>query len=404
MCQRHDFIYAYNGTYWELIDGKEFKTFLGLASQKVGHKGLEGQHYEFRDKLFKQFFSAAYLPTPIISDEVVLINLKNGTLEITPKGFKLREHRKADFMTYQLPFAFDPLAKCPRFEKYLLKVLPESQCRDILAEFMGYSFTRKLKLEKCLLLYGDGANGKSVFFEVMYAVYGRENISTLSLGSLKEEHNRAMLSNKLLNYGSEINSGAIEVDTFKQLASGEPVQARLKYGNSFMMEFYSKLAFNCNALPSVSEYSEAFFRRFVIIPFDITIPEKDRDPNLSSDIIENELAGVFNWILVGLTRLLQNNKFTTSEKVKAILNRYRISSDTVALFLEEQGYRPCVDSTMSLAHLYDKYKTYCVTGGYRSISNRNFSDRLKKLGFESTRKNSGTFIYAAYAELSSSSL
>ena len=40
----------------------------------------------------------------------------------------------------------------------------------------------------------------------------------MSLGNLKEEHNRALLKNKLLNYGSEIR-GNIEADIFKQLVT-----------------------------------------------------------------------------------------------------------------------------------------------------------------------------------------
>ena len=103
------------------------------------------------------------------------------------------------------------------------------------------------KLEKCLLLFGAGANGKSVLFEVINSLLGSNNISNLSLGNLKEEHNRALIKNKLLNYGSEIR-GNIEADIFKQLVSGEPIQARLKYGNTFIMRNYAKLAFNTRPL------------------------------------------------------------------------------------------------------------------------------------------------------------
>lgn len=48
--------------------------------------------------------------------------------------------------------------------------LPEKELQDILAEFTGYVFTKRLKLEKALLLYRTGANGKSVYFDVMNAL------------------------------------------------------------------------------------------------------------------------------------------------------------------------------------------------------------------------------------------
>ncbi len=90
--------------------------------------------------------------------------------------------------------------------------------------------------------------------------------------NLLEEHNRALIAYKLLNYGSEINATKTR-DEFKNLVSTEPIQARLKYGNSFTMEHYAKLAFNCNELPKDFDHQNAYFRRLLIIHFRVTIPE-----------------------------------------------------------------------------------------------------------------------------------
>ena len=45
---------------------------------------------------------------------------------------------------------------------------------------------------------------------------------------------RAMIANKLVNYASEIN-GKLIASLFKQLVSGEPVEARLPYGRPFTL-------------------------------------------------------------------------------------------------------------------------------------------------------------------------
>lgn len=158
---------------------------------------------------------------------------------------------------------------------------------------MGYIFTNGLKLKKVAILYGGGANGKSVFFDIIQALIGRDNICNYSLQSLTkvDSYERASLSNKLLNYASEIN-GKLEASTFKQLASGEPIQARQIYGQPFTMMNYAKLMFNCNELPKEVENTEAFFRRFLIFPFTQTIPKAEQDPELSTKIIQTELSGV----------------------------------------------------------------------------------------------------------------
>ena len=154
-----------------------------------------------------------------------------------------------------------------------------------------------------MLLYGTGANGKSVFFEVVNALLGSNNVSSYSLQSLTNENGyyRAMIANKLVNYASEIN-GKLETAIFKQLVSGEPVEARLPYGEPMTITNYAKLIFNCNELPKDVEQSNAYFRRFLIIPFDTTIPEQQQDKELSKKIISSELSGVFNWVLQGLNR------------------------------------------------------------------------------------------------------
>ncbi len=79
-------------------------------------------------------------------------------------------------------------------------------------------------------------------------ILGKENISNYSLESLGDQYYRAMLANKLLNYSSEI-SNRLQAEKFKQLTSGEPIEARLPYGQPMTLTNYAKLAFNTNELP-----------------------------------------------------------------------------------------------------------------------------------------------------------
>ncbi|MCX7124360.1 MAG: hypothetical protein NTU49_01130, partial [Gammaproteobacteria bacterium] len=230
LCRNHDFIYLYNGAYWNLIDRDELKTFLGKAAEKMGVNNLLARHHKFKDDLFKQFIASAHLPKPEQPNDVVFINLKNGTFEITPTGTCLKLFNADDFITYQLPFEYNKDAITPQFHQYLDKVLPDKKLQNILAEYLGYIFVKNstLKLEKTLLLYGSGANGKSVLYEIVRSLLGEQNTAEYSLQSLTQVngYQRAMIVNKLLNYASEIN-GRLESSMFKALASGEPVEARL---------------------------------------------------------------------------------------------------------------------------------------------------------------------------------
>lgn len=268
LCRNHSFIYVYNGAYWKLLDKDILQKFLGSAAEKMGVDKFKANYVNWSDQLYRQFLYAAHLPKPELKNDLVLINFKNGTFEISTEKQFLREQKREDFLTYQLPFDYDPTTKATRFQEYLNKVQPDKNNQKILAEYLGYLFikTSILKMEKVLLLYGGGANGKSVFFDIVVALLGGENnVSNYSLQSLtdKDGYYRASLANKLLNYASEIN-GKIENSFFKLLASGEPIEARLPYCKPMVITDYAKLIFNCNELPKDVEQTNAFFRRFLI--------------------------------------------------------------------------------------------------------------------------------------------
>jgi len=397
ICKNDCFIYLYNGQYWANIEKEAFQSFLGEAAERMGVVRFVSRWHEFRDTLFKQFIATNYLPRPQKKKDTTLINLKNGTYEITPTGHKIRPFDSADFLTYQLPFDYDPSATAPLFETYLNRVQPDNKRQDILAEYLGYVFISVffLKLEKALILYGGGANGKSVFFEIVNALFGDENVSGYSLESLtdKEGYYRAKIVNKLVNYASELNANQATTDKTKQLISGEKIQARLPYFPPFDMTDYAKLIFNANELPKNAEQTNAYFRRFLIINFEQTIPEHEQDKQLSKKIIESELPGVFNWVLLGLNRLLEQKGFTYCEAVNEARKQYELESDSVNQFIQDNRYIASATNYITIPVIYQEYKKFCVEDGCHFLKKGNFRKRLENLKFVVSDNNKGNIVY-----------
>jgi len=236
ICKNAAFVYIFNGAYWSELDKEVLQKFLGDAAERMAMPKYDARQYTIRENLLKQFLSTGFQAMPENADRI-LINLKNGTFEIdsTGKG-TLRPVNKADFMNS----------------------LPDKSAQDVLAEFVGYVFAPNLKLEKSLFLYGSGANGKSVFFDIISALLGTQNVSNYSIDTLCEPNGyyRAMIANKLLNYSSEIGK-RFEVDKFKQLCSNEPVEARLPYGEPFQIRNYARMVFNANQFPDYSVYGDS---------------------------------------------------------------------------------------------------------------------------------------------------
>ena len=132
---------------------------------------------------------------------------------------------------------------------------------------------------------------------------------------------------------------------------------------------------------------------FVLFPFRNTIPPEKQNKKLAEQIINNELSGVFNWVIDGLKRLLENEKFTDSEIVKNEIKQYEIESDSVLMFLEDFEYQTSLNKTIAVNLIYNEYKLYCNENGYIVCSIKTFSQRLVKKGIIKKRANPLTVFY-----------
>jgi putative DNA primase/helicase len=147
LCRYNKRTYLYNGAYWLPCDDELFADFLGKAAEKMGVERFKGRQFLFRENLLKQFNASAHLPKPEPDHTKVLINLANGTFEISPTETRLRAFDRNDFITYQLPFGYNPEASAPMFTKFLNEVLPDESSRQVLAEYVASVFIKNETLK-----------------------------------------------------------------------------------------------------------------------------------------------------------------------------------------------------------------------------------------------------------------
>jgi len=367
-------LHLYFTDHWQVVGNSELEKALGDFAQALGHRVSDSRHFRFRVELKAQL--EAVSPHLKQSPGSIAVNFKNGTLRFDGQKETMTEHDHADGFTYVLPFNFDPNAKSPLFDGYLARVLPDLECRTVLLEFLGWSFLPGLKLEKMLVLHGSGHNGKSVLFDVTKALFGEANISSLSLSSLRAPESRHPLLGKLLNYGSELG-GNVSPDILKLASSGEPMEFRKLYGDIFTSSNYARLAFNTNTLPIETEITEGYFRRFQIIPFEESISQEEKDPDLAHKLIENELAGVMNRVLEGMRRVRIQRKFSPCQKSDECLQTYQLESDSVAQFLDDENWKSDPVERVAKGEFYRFYTDYCKDSGFHALGVKNFSSRLK---------------------------
>ena len=380
-------LYIYTGKYWHKLTEEESLDLIREAGLKAGFKRIDVTQHTLLDHTLKDLFVLREVKDLTPPEDKALINLQNGTLEISQEERILRPHDKEDRLTYILDFGYYEQAEAPLFQKFLSKVLPDQTLQNLIAEFIGYSFLN-MKMEKVMIFHGTGQNGKSVTAEIIIGVLGAENTSSVSMSNLIQPNGyyRPMIAGKRINIGTDEAMKQFHSDIFKKMASGEEIEARNIYGRPFLMRVYAKLLFLMNKLPATEDFSKAFFRRLIIIPFRVYVSDEEKIIDLHKLILEDEKPGILNWILFGVERLLANERFSESTKAEAALNEYRNESNSVISFvLEEWKKQSSVpDKKRQLKGMYQDYIVWCKESGRKPVGKITFSERLQLAGFEKT--------------------
>lgn len=324
-----------------------------------------------------------------------VINCKNGELHFNSKNgdFVLKPHNRDSNFCHQIPVCYDDTATCKRFEQALQESFaPDDDCREkikLLQEFFGYALITSCEFERFLLLVGSGSNGKSVIIELLTALVGEQNVSSVLPNQFERLPQLAHLHGKLANIITEIPEGAVIADAkLKSITSGESMTAEHKFGHPFDFKPYSTLIFSANHLPHTKDCSPAFFRRVEILTFNVSFTGDECDTTLK-DELPKELSGVLNFALKGLKRLFKKRDFTQVPSSKAAKREWELAADQVSAFIEEEcELNP--SAKILIGDLYDKYKDWATESGIKSNVNKpNLTSRLKLKGCKPTRGSGG---------------
>jgi putative DNA primase/helicase len=166
---------------------------------------------------------------------------------------------------------------------------------------------------------------------------------------------------------------------FKTIVSGDRINAERKHQDPFDFRPYARMLYSCNELPESKDQTHAFYRRWIIIPFERTfVKGENADPELRDKLTTPaELSGIFNKALEGLHRLWERERFTEPAQVREALQRYKRQNDTVAAFIEE-----CcrLDGTASISkeNFWQAYRTWCRDQGLDFESKNKMKPALER--------------------------
>jgi P4 family phage/plasmid primase-like protien len=300
------------------------------------------------------------------------VPVKNGILNIFTRELKPFTHEKIFFN--KLPVTFNPAAQCPKITKFLEDVLPGEEDKDIIYELGGFCLYNEYSFEVAFMFYGYGRNAKDKTIELFKRTLGIENCAAIPLASL--EPNNFVISElfgKKANLAGDIsNQDLKDTSMFKACTGRSIISAKRKFLNNITFVNYAKFIFACNELPLVYDNSRGFWDRWILIEFPYTFVSKEeyeaakdktklkiRDTDIISKITtEEELSGLLNKFLEGLSRLMMNKRFSSTKSTAETKNFWiRKSNSFTAFCLDEIEESP--NGRVLKKDLRKRYADYC---------------------------------------------
>ena len=351
--------------------------------------GLVNRHLsEIKGHLMRQ----TYHQRTEIDTDINTINLKNGLYNIPTGEFK--PHSPDYLSINQVPIVYNPESKPKLFGQFLRQVLWSSEIRTAI-ELMAYTFYRDNPFEIITILFGYGANGKSVFTGLLTALHGAKNISNVPLSAMLD--NRFALSDlegKSVNIDTELTGTTIrDTSVLKKITGRQPIRIERKNERAYDTLIHAKLFFSANQVPVAYDESDAFFRRKIILGFPNRFEGNRDDPDLLKKLTtEEELSGIFNVLIMALRRLLNRNRIYIEEKtIEQRRERYTIAADPVKAFLEDAVAEDSVESdTVVKERLYQAYRRFCKKHNLAILSKESLGKILKAVKkYQEGRESSG---------------
>ena len=324
-----------------------------------------------------------------------VLNVSNGTLDL--RAGVLRPHRRDDLISNIVEVEFDANADCELWDSFLWRVLDHNEeLYNYLRRFVGYLLVGDTSEQSLHFLYGLGANGKSVFCEMLIRLLGDYAVAVSPDLLMLRRHSGipndvARLRVVRVALMNETAQGArFDEAKLKDLTGGDTLTARFLHQEFFDFRPSHRILIRGNHKPSIAGTDDGIWRRLRLVPFSVQIPADEQDRDLLRKL-ESELSGILNWALVGC-REWQAHGLKPPPIIVEAVRQYREESDTLGRFIVECCETRKLGQVKSSV-LFKCYQDFCEAAGERWTASKDLPAEMERRGFQWKRTNAGGVFY-----------
>jgi len=332
------------------------------------------------------------------------INFQNGYYDIITETFYPHNEYKDKLFCYEIPHMYvEGEHNCPKFKIALSQWLGTKNkiTMDDIFEMIGYSMTMNVSLKMAFFIYGPSHTGKTQFQTVLEHVIGHQNRANISLQRMtKDQFGTHGLAFKILNMvGDMSNLKVDDVSQFKTITGGdEYVDAEVKGGKQYQFINMCKIWYNGNRIPVLKEDDQAFYNRWILIPFfeEFLMHEKTTVSDLGKKLVadENEILGIIYEALQGARRLYKRKWFRKG-LIRNTKHIWKYQAEPVFAFLYDKTIHdktqriPCIE-------FRDRINLYLSNRGLRPHSSYRLTQELERYNIYRMRKQGDDIIREYY--------
>lgn len=363
-----------------LIPKKKIKSIIQKDISQYFSKGIPSKV----NNLYECIENVAYIEAPV--PDPYKVYCENGSILFDDQGNFDFIPDDDTFTFNRINAAYDPKNSEPSEWLDFLDSLLIAEDIRTLQEYLGYCLIPTTAAQTALFVIGQGGEGKSRIGVIMQEIFQKAMLSDRLHRLEDDRFLLARLENKLVFYDDDLNTKKLtETGTFKGLVTNELViQAEAKGRDKYDLQPYARF-FSCGnqALSSCFDRSDGFYRRLLIL----ACKPKTRasDDRFFVQKLKNEKDAIFNWMLLGLSRLIKNGfNFTISKQAAEELENLKTENNNIILFLQDDSYLDYTpNATATTKLLYDAYLMWCDVNAHDPLSQRTFttyiSDNQSKL-------------------------
>ncbi len=366
-------LFVCTGQIWERIPDDGMVQLIGQSfdnmqtcKRRGDYKGILAQIHDTLDN--PGFFNLDKLPSGVAAAGRFYRLADDGS--INAEDLDPRVHR-CRFMLPVAPQNAGNTGGTPKWSAFLQSTKIGADQEKLLQEVMGSTlFGTMPKYQKLVGLYGVTDSGKSLITRLLEMFFPEHMRTTVRPSQWGEPYWRARLVNALLNVAGDLpHEGVIQSAIVKQISGGDGFDTREVHGK-VQVNHRNTAAhfFTFNAFPN-TRADDAFFGRWLLLRFNVTIPESKQVTDLEVQIFREELPGLLAWMFTGAQRVIQNNGFTTTTAGLDMVNKWRVEADSVRAFLHDVDTVVLTGdpaNTIERSRIYQTYRYWCRDNGRRA--------------------------------------